>query len=64
MKTITQPIQMELIQFYWEWGNEPKGHVTVGRYTNDDALKTIGWMSKDLLNHPAGKHIYFNCPYN
>lgn len=63
MKTIHKVIEAELAQFYWEWGDEPRGYVTIGKYNNDDTLRTIGYMPKEWLSYPGLSHIKFNCPY-
>lgn len=64
MKTLIKAIDAELAQFYWSWGDEPVGHVTVGKYNDDDELRVIGYMPKDWLRYPGLGHIYFHCPYH
>lgn len=39
--TLTNIIHASIAEFYYEWGNEPFGHVSYGRYVNDE-LKFIG----------------------
>lgn len=60
MKLLTHIIQVSSAQFYWEWGDEPTGYVSYGRYDENEVFKFVGigprsW-SKEAL-------IPFNCPF-
>jgi hypothetical protein len=46
-------------QFYFGWGNEPSGHVSIGRYEND-VYKSMGTM---LQAEAKNLGLKYHCPY-
>lgn len=60
MKKLMHIIQVSIAKYYYEWGNEPIGYVTYGKYSEDGSTVDIGWGPKEWAQQ-AG--IPFNCPY-
>lgn len=45
--------------FYYRWGNEEKGFVSIATYDKDEVLKYCGEVPEDFANH-----LPFHNPYN
>lgn len=59
-KRLLQIIQASIAEFWFEWGNEPEGCVSFGKYVNDE-YKFIGFGSKDWVKSLCLKH---HCPHS
>lgn len=45
--------------FYYEWGNEPSGYVSLAYYDSNDNIKNCGYaIKKSVIN------LVYHCPYN
>ncbi len=48
-------------QFYYEWGNEPAGCVSIGMYDKNEIYQSLGYAKKE----DAKKYnLPYNCPFN
>lgn len=45
---------------YYEWGNEPEGHVSTWKVAANGEVVTLGYISRDKLP----KSVICECPYN
>jgi len=50
---------IHLAQFYFEWGNEGVGRVSIGRYNDKGEYKSMGTIEKTKV-----LHLVKHCPYN
>jgi len=57
---IVYNITIEIPEFYFEWGNEGQGNVTVGYYNPDDEYRCLGHMTRD---EAIRKGLRYYCPY-
>jgi len=56
---LTQIIQISGAQFWFEWGNEPTGYVSYGKYDDNGVFRFIGIGPRAWKNS-----LPFNCPFN
>jgi hypothetical protein len=60
MKLLTQLIQVSNAQFWFEWGDEPQGYVSYGRYDQNDVYKFVGIGPRKWKDDC---YLPFNCPF-
>lgn len=61
MKLLTHIIQVSIAQFWYEWGNEPIGYISYGRYDENEVYRLVGIGPKEWA---ADLHLPLNCPFS
>ena len=50
MKILKQVINASSAEFYYQWGDEPTGYVTFGRYDKNDVLVILGVGPREWID--------------
>jgi len=61
MKLLHAMIEASNAQFWFEWGDEPAGYVSYGRYDENEVYRFVGIGPREWKND---YRLPFNCPFS